>query len=213
MRQLQFKKRKINYEFNIKKIILIQNSFKNYILNKKIIKSIKLIQRSYLKYKLNKKVKIFKMLPYELKNYIIFLSYRNERFNKSLEKIIINKFNYFCNSHFLTRDHFIYLNNSIANYYKLQQKYIKFSIIGPKIINISYLMIKYKSILLNSTLFKEKKNDCIYPELNFYPPSLLDKILLIFRIIKVKGIKSFTNFDNYYQIDNIKLAFNIYRND
>ena len=42
---------------------------------------------------------------------------------------------------------------------------------------------------------------------------LLDNIVLIFRIIKVKGIKSFTNFDNYNQIDNIKLAFNIYRND
>lgn len=211
--KLQFnKKRKINYDLNIDKILLIQKTYKNYLLIRKKIASTKLIQRSFKKYKLNKKVKIFKILPYEIKNYIIFLANRNERFNKSLEKILIYKFNNFCNSYFLTREHFIFLENSIINYYKLQDKYKKFNIIGPKIIHIAYLMVKYKSILFNSTLFKEKIHDDMHPDIDFYPPTLFDKILLILRMIQVKGKKSFINFDNYYLKENIDLAFNIYAN-
>jgi hypothetical protein len=210
--KLQFKKRKLDYEIYISYILFIQKTFRNYLFYKKIEKATKLIQKSFNKYKLNKKVKIFKILPYELKNYIIFLSNRYERFNKSLEKILIYKFNNFCNSYFLTRQHFIFLENSIINYYKLQDKYKMFNIIGPKIIHIAYLMVKYKSILINSTLFKEKIHDDMHPDIDFYPPTLFDKILLILRMIQVKGKKSFSNFDNYYLKENIDFAFNIYNN-
>ena len=176
------------------------------------LKYILLIQKSYKKYKLNKKVKIYKMLPYEIKSYIIYITRDNDRYQqykKLLEKILINKFNNFFQLHFETMHDFAFLSASIKYFDNTNSGYEYFNIIGPKILHNFYLIVKYNSILLNSNSFHEQINDESSNN-QFYFPSICQKMLMIAGIILIVGKHSLTSFDNYYLHENIDRTLQIF---
>ena len=176
------------------------------------LKYILLIQRSYKKYKLNKKVKIYKMLPHEIKSYIIYITRDNDRYQqykKILEKILINKFNNFFQLHFETMHDFAFLSAAIKYFDNTNSDYEYFNIIGPKILHNFYLIVKYNSILLNSNSFHEQINDESSNN-QFYFPSICQKMLMIAGIILIVGKHSLTSFDNYYLHENIDRTLQIF---
>lgn len=184
---------------------------KNFYFSK--LKYILLIQRSYKKYKLNKKVKIYKMLPYEIKSYIIYISRENDRYQqykKLLERILINKFNNFFDLHFENMHDFAFLSAAIK-YYNISNNnnFYNFNIIGPKILHNFYLIVKYHSILLKSNSFHNQINDESSNN-QFYFPSICQKMLMIAGIILIVGKHSLTSFDNYYLHENIDRTLQIF---
>ena len=185
-----------------KKILskIINFNKKYYHLQEKKIKYILLIQKVFRKYILNKKVKIYKMLPIDIKERIVYLTREEERYNqykKTLEKILIKKLNNFCLDHFNSFEDVSYVNIAIYFYYCFKDYYHKFSIIGPKILHNFYLIVKYSSILIDSHDFY-KDNIIFVTDTSVYAhPGIYQKMLMICNMILSKGKKSFEDFDNY----------------
>ena len=183
----------------LSKIINFNKKYYNFQIKK--IKSILLIQKIYRKYKLNKKVNIYKSLPYEIKEHIVYITREEQRYinyKKTLEKILIKKLNNFCLEHFNTIDDFSYINISIYLYHIFKDYYHKFAIIGPKILYNFYLIVKYSTILIDSYDFFKNDVILITDNLIYAYPGIYKKMLIIADMILSKGKNSFRDFDNYH---------------
>lgn len=204
------KKKRNDILSNIVNCNLCLCHFKKYYINE-----ILLIQRNYRKYKLNKKINIFKLLPYELKENVIYFITEEKRYQKyikTLENIIINRLDKFITNHFMTSINMKFISDCIKFYGSSQHDSLPnidlFDIIGPQILHNFYLIVKYSSILLKSKKFYEAFSDLTY-SYEFFP-SIHNRFIILSKMIKFYGNRCFMNFENYnlhYSIDEMYYTF------
>jgi len=179
------------------------------------INEILLIQRKFRKYKLNKKVKIYKLLPFELKENIIYILSKEKRYLryiKTLENIIINRLEKFITNYFMTSTNMKFISDCIKFYGSSHHDSLlnidHFDIIGPQILHNFYLIVKYSSILLKSKKFYKPFSD-LSNSYEFFP-SIHNRFIILSKMIKFYGNRCFMNFDNYnlhYSIDEMYYTF------
>jgi hypothetical protein len=179
------------------------------------INEILLIQRKFRKYKLNKKVNVLKLLPYELKQIVIYFITEEERYEKyikTLENILINKLDKFITINFMTSINMKFISDCIKFYgtdHESLYNLDKFDIIGQEILHNFYLIVKYSSILLNSDRFYDNRKYVLSYSYEFFP-SIHNRFLILSKMIKFYGNRCFMNFENYnlhYSIDEMYYTF------